>query len=179
MTLGGFRTRGDKRMRHQTVSEPRSDSGRSEPTALTAYIDQGVEFSGKLRSKGSVRIDGQIKGEVRSGQTVIVGETAMVQAKVAAECVIISGEVHGDIDAKKKITLDKNARVTGNLSTPGIVIEEGARLRGQIVIGAEDEPAAQPDAHSEPPDKTTDTAISRAGTGRRRGARGPALSPPV
>ncbi len=179
MTLGGFRTRGDKGIRRQTASEPRSDSGRSEPTALTAYIDQGVEFSGTLRSKGSVRIDGRIKGEVKSEQTVIVGETALLHAKVDADCVIISGEVHGDIDAKKKITLDKNARVTGNLSTPGIVIEEGARLRGQIVIGAEDEPAAQPDAHSEPPDKTTDTAISRAGASRRRGARAPGLSPRV
>ena len=45
--------------------------------------------------------------------------------------------VKGDIVARRKITLQKTARVTGDLRTPGIVIEEGAKLEGRIVIGAD------------------------------------------
>ena len=139
MTLSGFRSKSDKNATNNGGSETRSPASREEPTALTAYIDQGVEFSGKLSSKGSVRIDGRIVGEVKCGQTAIIGQSAHVEAKIEADTAIISGEVRGDINAKKKITLDKNARVTGNLVTPGIVIEEGARLRGQIMIGSEEE----------------------------------------
>ena len=166
MTLGGFRTKSEKGGRFTTRSAVRSAPVAEEPIALTAYIDQGVEFSGKLRSKGSVRIDGRIKGEIKVGQTVIIGEAANVQAKIDADTAIVSGEVRGDIIARKKITLDKNARVTGNLSTPGIVIEEGACLRGQIVIGADEDEIARP--------AKSDKASAPTGGARRRGAVTPA-----
>ena len=56
---------------------------------------------------------------------------------------MIAGDVKGDIEAKRKVTLESSGRVTGDLSTPGIVIEEGAKLEGRIVIGGEEGAAAQ------------------------------------
>ena len=58
------------------------------------------------------------------------------------DSILVSGEVKGNIVAKRKITLNRTARVTGDLATPGIVIEEGAKLEGKIVIGA-DAPSAE------------------------------------
>jgi cytoskeletal protein CcmA (bactofilin family) len=49
--------------------------------------------------------------------------------------VIVDGEVHGDIDAQSEITLRRTARVHGDLTTEGIVIERGAKLEGRITIG--------------------------------------------
>ncbi len=175
MTLGGFRGRGERGGIFNNGGEPRSTESREEPTSLTAYIDDGVEFSGKLRSKGSVRIDGRIKGEVRCKQTVIIGQSASVQARIEAETAIVSGEVSGDIHATKMITLDKNARVTGNLTTPGIVIEEGARLRGQILIGGDDEVESKP-AREETQDAAPKTSAERASGSRRRTPRAPTPS---
>jgi cytoskeletal protein CcmA (bactofilin family) len=179
MTLGGFRGRGERGGIFNNGSEPRSTPARDEPTSLTAYIDKGVELIGKIRSKGSVRIDGRIKGEVRCKQTVIIGQSASVQAKIEAETAIVSGEVNGDIHATKMITLDKNARVTGNLTTPGIVIEEGARLRGQILIGVEDEAESKPAAREQSQDAAPKTSEERASGNRRRTPRTPAPSAQV
>lgn len=109
------------------------------PAGPTVYVDPESELAGKLRSKGTVRIDGRVKGEIRSDQSVIVAGSARVHASIEADSVLIDGEVKGDIAAKRKITLGKTARVTGDLSTPGIVIEEGAKLKGRIVIGSEEE----------------------------------------
>jgi cytoskeletal protein CcmA (bactofilin family) len=50
--------------------------------------------------------------------------------------------VKGDITARRKITLESTARVTGDLTTPGIVIQEGARLEGRIMIGGGPPPEA-------------------------------------
>lgn len=183
MTLGGFRSRGERGgIFNQGSSEPRSPEPqpqkREEPTALTAYIDKGVELAGNIKSNGSVRIDGKItKGVVSCRQTVIIGQAATVDANIEAETAIVSGEVNGDIHARRKITLDKHARVTGNLTTPGIVIEEGARLRGQIMIGAEEEveAKAEPKVAAEPAveEAAKGDANERAAGNRPRSKRAP------
>lgn len=92
-----------------------------------------------------------------------------MEASIQADSVVISGEVRGDIRAKRKITLESAARVTGDLATPGIVIEEGAKLEGRIVIGAEEQPAAkkQAEARSEAPRRE---ATSNAPAPRPQGA---------
>ncbi len=104
--------------------------------ALTAFIDQGSEFSGKLSFKDTVRIDGRFEGEIRSDNTLIVGESGEVRANIESETVIISGEVHGDITARRKITLHKTAHVFGNVHTQSLVVEDGAQINGQIEMGA-------------------------------------------
>jgi cytoskeletal protein CcmA (bactofilin family) len=100
--------------------------------ALTAFIDQGSEFSGKLSFKDTVRIDGRFDGEISSENTLIVGETGVVRAQIRSEIVIVSGEVHGDIHAKAQITLHKTANVFGNLHTKALSIEEGAQFNGSV-----------------------------------------------
>lgn len=111
----------------------------AEPKGLTAFLDAGAEFSGVLKTSGTVRIGGQFDGRIESEDYVILSRTARVHADIDAEAAVISGEVRGNVSARRKITLDSTARVTGDLTTPGIVIEEGARLRGRITIGGEDD----------------------------------------
>ncbi|MFQ5514654.1 MAG: polymer-forming cytoskeletal protein [Myxococcota bacterium] len=100
--------------------------------ALTAFIDQGSEFSGKLSFRDTVRIDGRFQGEIASDNTLIVGETGLVEADIDSEIVIVSGEVRGDIRARRQVTLHKTARVSGNLETTSLVVEEGAELNGGV-----------------------------------------------
>ena len=103
-------------------------------------VDGASEFEGRLRC-ATLRVDGCIRGEIECERVVLVGEPARVFANITAEEVQIAGTVQGDITARRKITLARTAVVTGDLTTPGIVIEEGAKLKGRIVIGSDDEPA--------------------------------------
>ena len=107
------------------------------------FIDQGCELSGKLHFTESVYIDGKVDGEIYCEETVHVGESAVIGARIKAESLVIAGTVDGDIFATRKITLQKTASVSGEITTAGIVIEEGARFKGQIVIGGDEPPAAQ------------------------------------
>jgi hypothetical protein len=61
----------------------------------------------------TLRIDGRLEGEVHCEKSVIIGEGATVRAAIEADEVAISGEVKGDISARRKITLDRTARVIG------------------------------------------------------------------
>ena len=122
--------------------------GKAEASATRAFrvprtvapatsIDATTQLTGKLRCKDTIRIDGRLKGELHCEKNVIIGEAALIEASISAQEIIVFGEVKGDVVAKRKITLESSARMTGDLSTPGIVIEEGAKLSGRIVIGAE------------------------------------------
>lgn len=120
--------------------------------ALTAFIDQGSEFSGKLNFKDTVRIDGRFEGEISSENTLIVGETGAVTATIRSQVVVISGEVHGEISASGQVVLHKTARVDGNIHTGRLVVEDGAVFTGRIEMGGKPAPAAKPGQPNPPKD---------------------------
>ena len=106
---------------------------------LTAFIDQGSEFEGKLTFKDTVRIDGTFSGEITSENTLIVGETGNVDAKIRSNTVVVSGTVVGNIIATRQIVLHKSAKVQGDMSAPSLMIEEGAIFNGQLTMGGRGE----------------------------------------
>lgn len=118
------------------ASRPAQSSSSSGFGNLTAFIDQGSEFEGKLNFKDTVRIDGTFRGEISSENTLIVGESGEIQATIQSRCVVVSGHVVGDVNATDSVTLHKTAVVEGDLSTPSLVIEEGAKLDGVVKMQA-------------------------------------------
>ena len=99
---------------------------------LSAFIDQGPEFEGKLSFRDTVRIDGLFRGEIRSENTLVIGETGEIEADVTSGHVVISGSLIGNVRAEKAIVLHKTARVEGDVTAPSFVMEEGAVLNGAV-----------------------------------------------
>ncbi len=140
---------------------------------LTAFIDQGSEFSGKLSFKDTVRIDGSFEGEIASENTLIVGETGRIQANIQSETVIVSGEVRGDIHATRQLTVHKTARVYGNLRTPSLVVEEGAYLSGNVKMGSDKNKDEKADAPDRKTSKTDEQSAKPGAAGVAPGANAP------
>jgi cytoskeletal protein CcmA (bactofilin family) len=107
-------------------------SGASGPGGLTAFIDQGSEFEGKLSFRDTVRIDGRFRGEIASENTLIVGESGEIEASIRSKHISISGSVEGDVTADQRVVLHKTARVNGNIQAATLVIEDGAVFNGQV-----------------------------------------------
>lgn len=147
-----------KDLRGKSETREPEPAAASQPTPGMTYIDEGCEFSGKLKFKDTVRIDGRIEGEIQSQNTVVVGPSGVVRAKIEADSVMVLGVVEGDILARRKITLHETAQVTGEIRTAGIVIEEGARFRGRIAIGSEEAKTA----HTQAPTKPTSRPAASA-----------------
>jgi len=122
-------------------------SGNSGFGNLTAFIDQGSEFEGKLSFKDTVRIDGRFSGEISSENTLIVGESGEIEATIHSPTVVISGAVVGDVHASRQLVLHKSARLQGDVHTPSLVVEEGAVINGGIKMGRP-EAAVKPAAAS-------------------------------
>jgi len=146
MALKGFITR-EERGVERTPKSPRpvlAEAAAPRTVSPSTSVDAATEIEGTLRCKETLRIDGRIEGAVECEKAVLVGEGAQVHANILAEEVLVAGTIKGDVTARRNIKLEKTAVVTGDLTTPGIVIEEGAKVKGRIVIGSE--PASLQDA---------------------------------
>jgi cytoskeletal protein CcmA (bactofilin family) len=119
----------------QPNSSPSASSSSAASGGLTAFIDQGSEFEGKLSFRDTVRIDGRFNGEITSENTLIVGESGEIDAEIRSKTVVVSGTVNGNVIAEAKVVLHKSARINGDIQTPSIVVEEGAMITGKINMG--------------------------------------------
>ena len=97
---------------------------------INAFLGRDTEFEGKFSFTGAVRVDGKISGEIFSNGTLIVGESAVINSKIHVADIIISGEIHGDIFAEKKIEITVPGKLFGNIKTPKLVLEEGVIFEG-------------------------------------------------
>ncbi|MDR1243544.1 MAG: polymer-forming cytoskeletal protein [Deltaproteobacteria bacterium] len=99
---------------------------------FNAYLGAGTAYQGQLSFLGTVRIDGEYKGEIKSEGTLILGKEAKVQGKIQVSQLILSGTLEGDIIVGKKTVMHKTAHLTGNIVTPVLAMEEGAALQGKV-----------------------------------------------
>jgi len=106
--------------------QPKVKSGKE----ISAIIGLGTEFQGKLLFDGVVRLDGRFSGEIQSSGTLIVGETAHVNAEIRVDTVIVSGEVHGNIIAQNRVEFHAPAKLYGNILSPVLIIDEGVLFEG-------------------------------------------------
>ena len=104
---------------------------------INAFLGTGAVFEGQLQFKGMVRIDCSFTGVIRSEGTLILGEKARVEGEVFVEQLVSNGVIVGNVSATNKVTLQKNSRLLGNLTTPFLDVEEGALLEGQVVMKRE------------------------------------------
>ncbi|MES3036803.1 MAG: polymer-forming cytoskeletal protein [Bdellovibrionota bacterium] len=101
---------------------------------ITALLDEGSYFEGKLTFEGAAQISGEFKGEIFTHDTVIINESALVVAQIEAETVIIKGKVEGNLFARKRVIMLPPAVFKGTVTSPSLKIEEGVVFEGASFI---------------------------------------------
>jgi cytoskeletal protein CcmA (bactofilin family) len=99
-----------------------------EEDKITGFFDKDTEIKGEISFKGSFRIDGRFKGKIDSDSMLIIGDSGKVDADVKIGYMVIDGEVKGNIQASERVEIHSNGRVIGTITTPKLVVEEGAYL---------------------------------------------------
>ena len=103
-----------------------------------AFLGRGTRITGKIAFDGPARIEGQVEGEIVASDSLLIGESAVLNAQVNGVTVVIHGKVTGDINASKKLEIRAPGRVFGNVTTPSLVIEEGVVFEGHCSMGVAD-----------------------------------------
>ncbi len=111
---------------------------------IIAFLGKGTEFKGVLSYEGTVRIDGKIEGEIITKGTLVVGESAVINAEVTVGTFVSGGKITGNINAKDKVQLLAPATVIGTIKTPVLIVEEGVHFDGKCEMLAKEEKKVTP-----------------------------------
>jgi cytoskeletal protein CcmA (bactofilin family) len=115
------------------------------PAGADLSLGVGAEFEGKLRFKGTVRIDALFKGQIITNDVLVVGESGRIDAEITCGTVIVHGQVNGDVRAKDAVEILRTATVRGNIETPSLRLDKGGRLDGSVKMTQGERTAVGPD----------------------------------
>lgn len=97
---------------------------------INAFLGRNTEFEGILSFSGTIRIDGRFKGEILADGTLIVGDSAVLEADIRAPHLVVCGEIRGNLYASEKVEIHPPGKVFGNLQSPVVVMDEGVVFEG-------------------------------------------------
>ncbi len=94
-------------------------------------IAVGTHFKGDIESQASLRIDGEVTGNLICQNKIIVGPTGLIAGNLDGTEIVIMGSVEGEITAKKSLILKGKGRIDGNIFTTMLTIDPESHFNGR------------------------------------------------
>jgi cytoskeletal protein CcmA (bactofilin family) len=101
-----------------------------------SFIDRDSHFSGTHATPNDLRVEGRFDGTIECTGTLIVAESADVNAQVTAGSVSVAGHLQGDIGCRGRFEILPTGRVEARVQAATIVVQEGARYEGEMRMGS-------------------------------------------
>ncbi len=132
----------EKKGMFETIREvlggPSPEPVRQAPTIempmIAFVVGEKIQIHGELTGEGDIQLMGAFRGTIDLAGTIVIGESAQVEADIAATNIIVGGHVKGNLVASGRVDLLPTGSVTGNVKTGSIAAAEGASLKGEIEI---------------------------------------------
>lgn len=98
-------------------------------------IGKGTFLEGTIETFGNIRIEGKVKGDVKSKSKIALGESSQIEGNILAQNADIEGEVKGRVEVSELLVLKSTAVIHGDILTGKMVIENGAVFNGSCKMG--------------------------------------------
>jgi cytoskeletal protein CcmA (bactofilin family) len=93
-------------------------------------IASNTSFEGKIKTEGSIRIDGKFVGEVNAKANAAIGMTGSLEGSLSARSVTVAGKITGTVTAAEKLVLEAKSVLQGDIRASKLVVDEGAIFHG-------------------------------------------------
>jgi len=122
------------------------------PSKGTSVLGPTLTFrGGELSSDEDLIIEGTVEGKIaHQNHHLTIGKSGRVKANVRARLITVYGSVEGDLHGDEGVQITATARVIGNVVSPRVSIENGARFEGSVTTKDDSRAAARADS-AEPP----------------------------
>lgn len=110
---------------------------------MSFVIGKGLVVRGELSGVGDVQLGGQVEGKINLTGTLVILEEARVEADICATEVFLAGAVRGNLMASGKVELSPTGQLVGSVRSKVLVVREGGRVKGRIIVGAPSHPTGE------------------------------------
>lgn len=113
----------------------KSNSGNFEAPDRLNRLVEGAKIIGELITDSSIRIDGEVQGNITCAGKVLIGENAVIKGNLNCNEADVEGRITGDLKVEALLTLREKSKIEGNISTAKIEIHQGAIFLGNCSMG--------------------------------------------
>jgi cytoskeletal protein CcmA (bactofilin family) len=107
---------------------------------VNTIIGDDAEFNGSIKTRGILRIEGKMDGQINSSGDVIISEKGVVDASLKAGNAIIAGTYRGNMHLKGKLEIKATGQASGEIKVDGIIIEDGGLFEGNCEMNQNKKP---------------------------------------
>ena len=104
-----------------------------ETNKLETFLGMNSSLKGELNVRGTLRIDGTAEGQL-DADYVILSETGEVKGEIKAKKILIGGKMDGNVRAQELVEIKSKGKVLGDIFTPKLAIIEGAEFDGKVAM---------------------------------------------
>ena len=104
---------------------------------LESFIGTNSSFKGNVDSKGTLRVDGVVEGNI-SADWVVIGEKAHIIGDIMARGIVIGGKIDGNVKAKEIVEVKNKGHITGEIMSKKLVVAEGGIFEGRSTMPREE-----------------------------------------
>jgi len=104
---------------------------------LESFIGSNSVFKGDIDSKGTLRVDGVVLGNI-SADWLIVGEKAHITGDISARGIVIGGKIDGNVKAKEIVEIKNKGHINGEITSKKLIVAEGGIFEGRSTMPRED-----------------------------------------
>jgi cytoskeletal protein CcmA (bactofilin family) len=161
----------DTRLPEPPTSRGAFDAGTRVSSDSLVHIGPSICIKGELSGDEDLTIEGRVEGKIElKSHNLTIGPKGKINASVHANTVTIKGEVTGNVFAKERVDIADSGRLNGDITSPRIVIADGAHFRGSVDMSKESGQGAQRERHQSQPQGMGALAGAGEPAGALRGA---------
>lgn len=114
-----------------------SSSEKEYATGMATIVASGTEINGNINSKGDIRVDGILVGNLTTSSKVLVGPSGKITGDVIAQQADVLGAVTGTMKVTELLYLKGNSQIIGNIYAGQLQVDATASFNGECHMGAD------------------------------------------
>lgn len=122
------------------------------PSTYITQIRHGSVISGNMKSEHSIRVDGNVTGDLVSNEKIIIGNHGEIGGNLSGADITVDGYVNGDVLANGHLHISQVGKIYGKIFAKQISVENGAELNGKVTVGKDVE---IPELNTSSPSRST------------------------
>ncbi|MCX7821191.1 MAG: polymer-forming cytoskeletal protein [Brevinematales bacterium] len=113
---------------------PKDNGLNIDESMIDTVLAEDINFQGTMKFSKSLMIKGKFEGQIDASGHLIVGPNAVVNATVKAGVLTNYGQINGNVEGTERVELFNNAKLTGDIKTPELIIESGCIFNGNCTM---------------------------------------------
>jgi cytoskeletal protein CcmA (bactofilin family) len=113
---------------------PKDSSLNIDESMIDTVLAEDIHFQGTMKFSKSLMIKGKFEGQIDATGHLIIGPNAIVNATIKAGIVTNYGQINGNVEGTERIEMFNNAKITGDIKTPELIIESGCVFNGNCTM---------------------------------------------